>query len=43
MEKDKEVEVDEEEESKKIEIENSIFAGSMLISRVESCAGHVRD
>lgn len=43
---DEEKEVNEEEEeegSRRIEIEDSITAGSMLISRVESCAGRVRD
>lgn len=33
----------EEEGSRRIEIEDSIFAGSMLISGVESCDGNARD
>lgn len=35
--------VDEEEGSRRIEIEDSIYAGSMLISGVESCGGHACD
>lgn len=36
-------EEEEEEGSRRIEIEDSITAGSMLISEVESCGGRVRD